>query len=239
MTRVASIIGAVGLLALAASAMGTASPPDDGLEQSTPDGRWRFGHSASPNRTDPRPNRTAHLGWNTTDIGTPLDPAEPSWRATWEAYYEKNDGGPYLLEWHIQGTDPVLGNLRPLSVAVDRTNWDSLGVLVNGRFQVHDGSEKVLDMVEATGRWNIYLGWYPTQLGATLVGEVQGVPLLSARASNRYVDVLRLNGADELEIGNRAERLRFLALAKPTVTTCEELGEALDAMGLVDWQPAP
>lgn len=209
------------------------------LESSHPSGyRWRFDHSETPNHSTPpaEPNRTAHLGWNVDQAGMPLDASEPSWRVTWEANFEKSPGGPHLFEWHVQGTHPVHGTVRPLGVAVDRDAWQSLGVRVQGRFMVADGAANVLDMKPATGRWNLGLGAVGGA-GVAVVHNNPGVPIVSARASDRYVDVMRINGADELELGNRAERVRFLTWDKPVATNCEELGQALDAMGLVSWQP--
>lgn len=215
---------------------------DDSVDLPTthPDGaRWLAGRSETPNRTDPDPNRTFHLGWNTGPHGMPVEASEPSWRLTWEAGYEAQDGGPFYDEWHLQWTSAQGHNIRPVSVSVNRTDETIVGALFRGRFTVwaNNTPSQALDVVQATGRVNVTLGT-PGGQAATLVSAHNGAPALEQYGTNRVVEIARVDTANVLHFGSRASGVRFDA-PRPTVTTCAELGEALDAMGLVDWQPAP
>lgn len=168
---------------------------------------------------------------------------------TWalESNYQPDPNNPdqHLAEWYVQfhGRDQD-GNYysrRPLRGSVERETGRTDAGFAADRIEFVDGQGNAMGRINSSGgqappRWELpptgYLAQMTADSPAVMGWSGAGLfQLLGSSGSQTWVGQpggtggVRLNGPPRFE------------WARPTVGTCDELGQALDAIGLVKWSP--
>lgn len=163
-----------------------------------------------------------------------------------ESNYQPNPADPnqHLAEFYVQfhGRDEAGAyfNRRPLLGSIEReTGRTDVGLTANEVIFRGEGVS-MGRMTDSQGnappRWELPPTGYLAQMTPDAPAVMGwGPPMFQMLGSLGTVTRVGQPGGD----GVRIEGAPFFAWSRPTATTCAELGAALDAMGLVNWQPSP
>jgi hypothetical protein len=191
-----------------------------------------------PNAEAPH-NWTMSVGWNSNAAGNPVVQGEPVLYDTWESNWLTPTGARWVeRHWQYRGADGTFR--RPLTMIIDR-DTHAPQVHVAGKFVVSNSTHSatrvnVLDA--AAGQASVMLMGNPTAATPIRCDHNGSACIQQRGASGATVHVVNVDGADRVWLGGAgAQEIRFGAAVKPIVNDCEDLAGALDAMGLVDYQP--
>lgn len=199
-----------------------------------------------PNAWAEDTNPVLHLGYNVAEGGGVDDPVADPWAfaSTLETNYQPAPGSTRWIEKHWQAWGPSI-SVRPLSLAIDKTDgYSGIAIVADTVFRSSGGGPQRMSLygtpttvgVVSLGSWNIsgtpgadatYLRFGANNAPAVLQAN-NGSPYAT------YSSLVRYDNTNTIILGDSTvSHIKVESSSPPSVTSCDDLIMALDAMGLI------
>ncbi len=160
---------------------------------------WIMGRFETPNAAGPRNNHNYAFGWNLSPQGGPFVANETAMGMAFEQYWTPDGGLSSYMEWHLLFVTSTGAQRRPYSSMFNRGTGDMTNIVTGEQFVYCQNAGGLQTFVATPNA--VTFGRYG-QLAVVVRNEGNDVPFLQQSGSAGYVELLRLNAADEVVLAH-------------------------------------